>query len=457
MTRRAGAPLVSGDVVGDRYRIEGTIGQGSSAIVYRASQHGLGRTVALKMLHPRYVEDPRARARFAREARVASALEHPSRVEIFDYEASAAELYLVMEYLQGAPLRVRAAELSSADAAIEVVWQTADILAAAHRAALVHRDLKPANIFVEESGRVRVLDFGLAFIASGGSDDRMTVEGVVAGTPRYLSPEQARGVEVGPPTDVYALGCVLFELLTGAPPFDGSEMDVLTKQMFAPAPSLGRLRSGFVAPAAIEPLLRAMLEKRPEDRPSAEEVKHQLTEARAGSLRGRATDDRLLRPRGERMVAPGVGEPRAPASEEHELAILGTIDPDLLVGLSANGIVAYLATEEEITGEEVAGEQRASEGDRNLRTKEPPTRRARSHGTASTPPLVYAPAASVVRVAALVAAGAGVMTDTDPSDMERIGALLRAGAIEVLPRPVATEELARRVHRARRIQKRRRP
>jgi hypothetical protein len=415
---------VSASLVAGRYRIGGRIGDGGMGIVYRAVQLPLGREVALKVLRPRFVEDPRARARFEREARVASALEHPAAVEIYDFGDDGASVYLAMELLTGRSLR--ACEPLGLERVLDVVWQVADILDAAHRTGLVHRDLKPENIFLEPDGdRVRIVDFGLAFIASSETAGRMTVEGVVTGTPAYLSPEQARGTEVGPPTDVYALGCVLYELLAGSPPFRGTEMEVLTKHMFVPAPALRPAHVGQAVPAALESLVASMLRKRSEERPSARRVRDAIGtfDPALAAARGRGRDDTSLLGREARMVGTALPQRARGESDAPEVALVGEFDGQLLVALLANGLAAYVVTPEQPV----------------------------DHAAA-----VYAPGATVEDVARWRARGMAVITVTEARDMERIGALLRAGAHEVLVLPVRSDELARRIRRAvQKLQRRR--
>jgi len=406
-----------GDVVAGRYRIEERIGQGATGVVFRAAQPALGREVALKVLHPRIAIDPGARARFEREARVASALSHDSAVSVYDFGDDGDVVFLAMELLEGRTLRHRmgSAEPISLRETIDVAAQIADVLATAHRMPLVHRDLKPANVFLVEDGdgvRVRVVDFGLAFIVGEARADRMTAHGVVTGTPEYLSPEQARGEEVGPATDVYALGAILYELVTGRVPFTGSDMEVLTKQMFAAPPPLSERPDLEPIPTSLDRLIRAMLQKRPEARPSADELAILLTELDPGR-RERARDDTHLLGRPARMVSEAREASSGLSADAIEVAILGDVDPDLWVALAANDIVAWAAA-----GENVPDAA-----------------------------LVYAPRATTDAVGELSRAGHLVLTDTEAGDMSRISALLGAGAAEVVVRPVAADDLARRLRR----------
>lgn len=417
-----------GDVLGGRYRVEARIGDGSTGVVYRAVQLALDRPVALKVLHPRLAADDRARARFEREARVASALDHPSAVPIHDFGEVDGHLFLAMEMVEGETLRDRlSGGALPRDEAVDVAWQVADVLAAAHRVGLVHRDLKPDNVFVEPASgrrRARVVDFGLAFVTGDSRSGRLTVEGVVAGTPGYLSPEQARGRDVGPPTDVYALGCTLFEMLEGQRPFRGADMDVLARQMYAPPPPLRGTEGVDAVPTALAALVEAMLRKRARERPDAATVRDRLL-ALDPAARERARDQGMLMGRAARMVAePSGGSPRpndAPEPEVAEVAVVGTIPPELLVGLSVSGLAPYVVNEEQPLADAAA---------------------------------VYAPGIDAARARELAATGVPLVTDTDAADVARITELLRAGAAEVIARPVTAEELSRRLLRVLRRRRR---
>lgn len=395
--------LAEGDIIDGRYRLGPVIGRGATGTVHRARHTLLDREVAIKLLHAS--GSPQARARFEREARVASALDHPSAVKVFDVGDAEGVAYLAMELVGGEPLRslLRAGPLEPDDA-LGLAAEIAAVLAVAHRLPLVHRDLKPSNVMVERAPALRgarLLDFGLAFL--GGRGDRMTLEGVVAGTPAYLSPEQARGrVDLGPATDVYALGCVVHEMLSGAPPFVGTELEVLTRQLYAPPPPL---RVASALPSSLPSLVSAMLAKRPEDRPSAAEVVRALQALGSGPRAGRD----LLEGRSARMVGPA-RQPSATDGPSLEVGVLGApLDAELMVALASNGILAF------------PGEA----------------------------PLVFAPGASPARVAELTKRVA-VVSDASPADIDRMRALLAAGALEIVPRPLRPEELTRRLRRAER-------
>ena len=425
--------LAPGTLVAGRYRVASVLGRGGMGVVYRAVQLPLERPVALKLLRAELVGDEKARARFEREARVASALPHPTAVAIHDFGDHEGTAYLAMELVEGAPLsaRIGAHGMSPADA-IDLAHQLADVLAAAHGIGLVHRDLKPDNVILEtstelgrEQGLVRVLDFGLAFVGARGPAGRMTREGVVVGTPEYLSPEQARGEDVGPPTDIYALGCLVHELLTGHPPFGGGEMEVLTRQMFAPAPPLGREGEPLEVPAALDELRRAMLDKAPDRRPTAVEVLDRLAAMDPDPDRGRvrARADGYLGARAARMVD---AAPLAPGelAASNEVGIDGAVTPELMLGLAANGIAAFAISDEEAVGEATVA--------------------------------IFAPDANEARIRGLSKLGPPVVADAEPGDVKRLSALLRAGAADVVLRPVGAADLAKKLLRVARDRARRR-
>jgi serine/threonine protein kinase len=282
-------PLV-GTVLEGRFRILRPLAEGAMGRVYEGIQLPIKRPVAIKVIREELVRDPIAAQRFLREAQTLTKIAHPNVVDVYDYGEHRGCLYLVMELLRGSsldavlyhegPLSVRRT--------CEVGIQLCDALVAAHAQGVVHRDLKPANIVMLSAlgDWIKVLDFGLAKPLSH-DDDEVTYAGVVLGTPLYMSPEAIRCEAVEPRSDLYSLGCILFELLTGKPPFGAESASmVLVRQLDDVVPEL----PGSV-PAPLRELIVRLLAKQIEDRPtSAYEVRCHL-EAR---LAAEVTGDELL-------------------------------------------------------------------------------------------------------------------------------------------------------------------
>ncbi len=219
----------AGSLAGERvghYQVLSLIGAGGMGAVYLARDERLGRKVALKVL-PRYVtNDERRIGRFRREARAASALNHPNIVTIYEIEEADGVHFIATEYVEGITLRKRLNDGPlKLDAALSVALQVADALSHAHRCGIIHRDIKPENIMLRSDGRVKVLDFGLAKFISltedASTQTAYSMPGLILGTIAYMSPEQARGLEVDARTDIWSLGVVLYEMLTGSAPFGG--------------------------------------------------------------------------------------------------------------------------------------------------------------------------------------------------------------------------------------------
>jgi serine/threonine-protein kinase len=281
-----GDPLV-GHTLDEKYRLEERLGIGGMGTVYRARHLLIDRPVAVKVLNQRFVEDEAARTRFRREARAAGRLQHTNAVTVTDFgESHDGYVYLVMELLEGRTLRDVLAKEAPLDAAraVSLMLQISAAVAAAHDAGIIHRDLKPANIFIVQRAEVpavvKVLDFGIAKLAAESLDEdepmTLTQIGAMIGTPRYMSPEQCDGAELTPAADVYSLGVILYEMLTGTVPFSGSTPLAIAMKHTSETPRNPR---EFVStiPPALEQLVLHTLQKQPQDRPAnAAEFREEL-------------------------------------------------------------------------------------------------------------------------------------------------------------------------------------
>ncbi|MCE9532219.1 MAG: serine/threonine protein kinase [Planctomycetes bacterium] len=255
------------------FRILKKLGAGGMGMVLLAEDINLLRPVALKIMLPRHARNEQARERFLREARTAARIHHDHVVTIHHVGQDRDIPFIAMEFLQGAPLDGYLKEKKSVSlaAAMRIGREVAEGLQAAHAKGLIHRDIKPANIWLEApKGRVKILDFGLA--RDSGEEAKLTHSGAVIGTPSYMSPEQAAGMEVDQRTDLFSLGVVLFELVTGRLPFTGPHTIAVLKALsFDPHPSISGINPQ-VSPGLIN-LVDRLLAKKPEDRPnSAAEV-----------------------------------------------------------------------------------------------------------------------------------------------------------------------------------------
>src|ERR1051325_9175840 len=277
-----------GRTLDDKYIVEERLGAGGMGAVYRARHLSMERPVAIKFLHQRLMEDEAARLRFQTEARAAVKLRHANAVSVTDYgETAEGWVYIVMELLEGRTLREilsREAPLETARA-ISLMLQMSAAVAAAHEAGIIHRDLKPSNILVTQSADqpavVKVLDFGIATFTPDDDDDDVTTvanTGSVIGTPRYMPPEQYNGQELTPAADVYSLGIILYEMLTGMLPFTGSTPAEIAQKHANDLPHSPREIVAAI-PEKVERIVLKALEKQPADRfANASEFRQKLLE-----------------------------------------------------------------------------------------------------------------------------------------------------------------------------------
>ncbi len=270
-----------GKEIAGQFRIIQRIGSGGMGAVYKAEQPEMNRYVAIKILHPKYVSRPDLVSRFRREARAMSHLSHPNTARVYLYgQLEDGACYIAMEYLEGKNLAqvTRVEGMLKPGRAVNIMVQVCGALEEAHRQGIIHRDLKPENIFLTAQGGIldfpKVLDFGLAKVTQREMRPGsliLTQEGMVFGTPEFMSPEQARGQALDARSDIYSLGCILYELLTGKLPFDASQpMDFLALQIKGVPIPLGERVHALSFPPGLEAVVMKTLLKDPAQRyPSA--------------------------------------------------------------------------------------------------------------------------------------------------------------------------------------------
>ncbi|HUS30183.1 MAG TPA: serine/threonine-protein kinase [Kofleriaceae bacterium] len=295
--------LAEGTVVGGRYVVNAPIGDGAMGTVYRAKHARVGRDFAIKVLHRSLMKDPKAVKRFSREAELAGRLRHQNVVSVVDVGLTYNGLrYMAMELAPGTSLgHILLDGPLSETRTLDIAKQLCAGLAHAHELGLIHRDFKPDNVLVEHAkgGRevARIVDFGVAILREdvGDSDgDRLTTKGLVVGTPHYMAPEQARGVAFDHRVDIYALGLIMYEMLSGVLPFEGTGVEVAHAHVSSPPPPLRERAPDCHIDADLEAIVMRMLAKDPSDRyDNADEVLQALQglERRRSSPRNRIVTD----------------------------------------------------------------------------------------------------------------------------------------------------------------------
>jgi serine/threonine protein kinase len=344
----AGRRLLAG-----RYRVDGSLGRGGMSEVFHGYDERLDRRVAIKLLRPpsqasvpAVPNSPEAaeildalerdRRRFLREIRTTAQLEHPGTPAVYDTGVDTApdgstQLWLVMQLLRGSTLEATldrtdyVASPPSVEWAVAIAAQISAVLADVHRVDIVHRDIKPANVMLVDGGLVKVLDFGIAILRGAGALPRLTQVDRTVGTPAYMSPEQCLGQAVTSASDVYSLGCLLCELLTGDVPFQGTtDAPLRAHHLQSPAPSVRARRADI--PADVDALVASMLTKDPQTRPSAEAVYEALVpltsppaDPQAGTTaatrRARSAGRCWPRPSAASSSATAAGSPRPRSNE----------------------------------------------------------------------------------------------------------------------------------------------
>jgi serine/threonine protein kinase len=266
-----GGGMTMADLTGKtlgKYQMTELLGRGGMAEVYKAHHQKLDRIVTIKVLHSHLAEGRDFLERFTREAKAAAGLRHPNIVQVHDFDVEDDRYYMVMDYIDGGSLQERLEALADSGAhlpflqVVDILRQVAGALDFAHQQGIIHRDVKPSNILLDRSGNAYLTDFGIARIFGG---MRVTASGALIGTPAYMSPEQGRGDVLTPASDIYSLGVILYEMVTGKVPFDAdTPVALILKHMQQPLPPASSLRPGL--PAELEAVIGNVLSKAPEDR-----------------------------------------------------------------------------------------------------------------------------------------------------------------------------------------------
>ncbi|MFG2819278.1 protein kinase [Kitasatospora sp. NPDC048365] len=409
----------AGDVLGGRYRIDARIGQGGMGEVWQAFDVELGRPVALKVLLEFETGEEWLR-RFRREASIGARLQHPGITVVHDIGRHGTRLFIVMELLRGTDLGqllARNADGLPLSQAVDLAAQAAGALAAAHAQQVVHRDLKPANLFLLSDGRLKLCDFGIARTAQ--ATQGLTRTGRPFGTPAYMAPEQWRGEHVDARCDLYALGCVLYALLTGRPPFPEREQawSLMRRHLDEVPPPPSTIRADV--PAELDRLVASLLAKDPTRRPDATAVAAALTTAVPTPLPPpppRPPADHVpLPPVGDRTpLPPQPGHPTPHGRRERSVAVV-------CASVLAVGAVAWAVSASRDAGRGTAssGHSTATTGSTTHLTPSPARSTAASPSPTRTTPSPYAPPSSFTSPAVVPSRATFDPGSLDSADTDR--------------------------------------
>ncbi len=431
MSSSGRASAVARRLLDGRYQVENLLGGGGMASVWRGRDLRLDRPVAIKVLSGEGLGQPMALERFAREARAVGRLSHSNVVSVFDVGTHSGQPYLVMELVEGATVATLLADgpLPVADV-LAIGAQVCDGLAAAHAAGIVHRDIKPANLIVGPNGVVKICDFGVARLLDQSGNPSLTAPATAWGSPSFMAPEQINAEPVDARTDLYALGCTMYAMLNGAPPFTEGGPFGIMRQHLAQPPEPLRARRRDVPPQ-VETLVADLLAKRPDDRPA--------DAATAGTRIAAALDDPAVEtaPNGGRILrSAGMSRPLAITAVAHEQTpreapnpVSGKSTRSRLLAIAAGAAVALSAASLAVAAAAM------------LR---PPARDAATHwvgptasAATSSAPVVAAPLASGSPAARPTARPSPASTapsnatSTSPSPTDPIAALRQAIAQQV--------------------------
>ena len=352
------------NILSDRYEVGERLGAGGMAEVFLGRDTVLGRTVAIKMLHPQHAGDPHFIDRFRREAQHAAALNHPNVVSVYDTGNDDDTHFIVMEYIQGRTLRdvIRAEGPLLPERVAEIAADVCSGLAFAHGHLIVHRDVKPANIMLTDAGAVKVADFGIARAAPG---ETVTQTAMVLGTAQYFSPEQAQSQPVDARSDIYSLGIVMYEMLTQQVPFTGSSPVAIAYKHVKEDPALPSTLNPDI-PADIEAIVMKAMAKNPDNRyQSAQEMREDLMRA----IHGRPVEappvlsdaTGIIGPAGDETVILDRAATKAPLTEEDRRRRTGFILLGIvvaaIVGVSAWALAGILGGPQVVTVPDVLGER----------------------------------------------------------------------------------------------------